>query len=146
MFGPWMIPLLGAAAGGMLDKKRPLRGMMLGGAAGAAPGLLGMGATSAATNPALIESAVGTTGYGASSATPTGLLGSFNKYAQPVGSALTIANQTQGLLGQQQAPQAAQLAPTGDPIGQMLGAQQQQEMLRKQIMEKLQRRMYGGTL
>ena len=143
----WMLPLLGAGIGAAASKK-PLQGALLGGAAGAVPGLLGapMLGASAATNPALIESAVGTAGYGASSASPAGLLGTFNKYAQPVGSALTIANQTQGLFGGQQPPQPAQLAPTGDPIGQMLGSQQQQEMLRKQIMEKLQRRMYGGTL
>ena len=112
---------------------------------GNTPGFFG---NSAATNPALIESAVGSSGYGASSASQPGLLGTISQYAKPIGQAASAANSVQGLLGgqQQPPPMPAQLGATGDPIGQLLNSQQQEEMMRKQIMEKLQRRMYGGTL
>lgn len=104
-----------------------------------------------ATNPALIESAMQTPGYGQSSASPMsamGLLGDIGKFASPIGQAAQAAGSVQGLLGgqQQPAPMPVQLGATGDPIGQLLNSQQQEDMMRKQIMEKLQRRMYGGTL
>ena len=150
MFGPWLLPLIGASFGALKDKKNPVRGGLLGGALGYGGGMVApmLGGASAATNPALIESAVGTTGYGASSATPTGLFGTIGQYAKPLGQAASAAGSVQGLLGGQQQPQPmpAQLGATGDPIGQLLNSQQQEEMMRKQIMEKLQRRMYGGTL
>lgn len=112
-----------------------------------ASGLLG-GASTGATNPALIESALGTAGYGASSTSPVGLLGSLEAYAKPIGQAANAASSVQSMFGGQQQPMAmpAQLGATGDPIGNLLNNQQQEEMLRKQLMEKLQRRMYGGTL
>ncbi len=149
MFGPWLLPLIGASFGAMKDKKNPIRGGLLGGALGYGGGAIApmLGGASAATNPALIESAVGTADYGASSASPMGLAG-LMEYAKPVGQAASAAGAVQGLLdGQQQPmPMPAQLGASGDPIGNLLNSQQQEEAMRKQIMEKLQRRMYGGTL
>lgn len=113
-----------------------------------AMGSAGLFSASGATNPALIESAMGSAGYGASSASPMSLLGQIGQYAKPLGDAAGVANSVQGLLGgqQQPMPMPAQLGASGDPIGNLLNSQQQEEMMRKQIMEKLQRRMYGGTL
>lgn len=151
----WMLPLLGAGLGA-LSSKNHLKGALLGAAAGtgagAIPGLLGGGAAlGAATNPALIESAVGTAGYGASSASPygiTGLLGDAAKYAQPAANVLGAANSAKSLFGQQpqMAPQGQPLMAGNDPIASLMNNQQQQDMLRKQLMDKLQRKMYGGTL
>ena len=144
----WLKMLLGAGAltatGGAAGVG-PMASLF-GGSGGA--GLLG---AAGATNPALIESAMGTAGYGASSATPTGLLGALGtvgKYAQPIGQAAGAASAVNGLLGgqQQPPPMPVQLGARGDPIGQILNSQQQEDAMRKQIMEKLQRRMYGGTL
>ncbi len=145
---PWLIPaMLGAGLGAATNKdkaKGALTGGLLGGVGGAfAPSRLG---ASGATNPALIESAVGTAGYGPSSAS-MGILGDVTKYAGPAANVLGAASSAQNLFGGQQ-PMAppAQLGATGDPIGSLLNNQQQEEMMRKQLMEKLQRRMYGGTL
>lgn len=111
-----------------------------------------LGSQSAATNPALIESAVGTPGYGASSASNQGLLGSVSKYysqASPylkqANEAMSAANSAKSLFGeQQQMVQPAQLGATGDPIGQLLSSQQQEEQMRRQMMEELRRRIYGA--
>lgn len=134
------------------DPKKALLGNTAGVASAMAPwsfmqGLPGL-TNQAATNPALIESAMGSAGYGASSASPMSLLGQIGQYAKPLGDAAGAANSVQGLLGgqQQPMPMPAQLGASGDPIGNLLNSQQQEEMMRKQIMEKLQRRMYGGTL
>lgn len=155
-----MIPLwlLGMGAGALLDKKKPLRGAMLGGAGGflgpqllggsslfggGGPGLLG---NAAATNPALIESAVGSTGYGMSSASPESFLATASKYMKPAGEALGAASAAQSLFGQPQQQMAppVQMMPTGDPIGQLMAGDQQQEAMRQKMLEELRRRIYGA--
>ena len=45
---PFILPLIGAAAGGLLNKKNPLAGAAMGAIGGAAPGLLGAAAPAAA--------------------------------------------------------------------------------------------------
>lgn len=139
MFGPWMLPLLGAAAGAMTSKK-PLKGALLGGAAGYGGSLLApaMGAASAATNPALIESAAGMATHGASSASSGGLLGGalsgVDKYAAPINAGLMMANNAKQL-AQRDQPMPVQM-PQQQPVdvlGQMLAQQAQlEEQRRKQ--------------
>lgn len=129
-----LLPLIGSAVGAMTSKK-PLKGALLGGAAGAMPGLLGAPAA-AATNPALIESAVANPMYGASSASPTGLLGgalgALDTYGKPAMMGMSIANKAKQLATPQQAP-APQMMPVQgqDTIGQMLQQQAQLEELRR---------------
>lgn len=138
MFGPWLLPLLGAAAGGLVDKRKPLRGMFLGGAAGAMPGLLSAPAA-AATNPALIESAAGMATHGVSSASPLGLTGLLGA-AKPIGQAALAANAVSGLMQprQVQAPPMMPQQQTQDPIAGLLAQQQQlEEMRRKARMEQM---------
>lgn len=141
---PWFaLPLLGAAGGALFDRKKPLRGAFLGGAAGAVPGLLGAPAA-AATNPALIESAAGMATHGASSASPLGLSGLMS-YAKPIGEAAMAANAVQGLMQPQQiqAPQMMQQQQTQDPLAAMLAQQQQLEEMRRQARMQQQGLLYG---
>ena len=140
---PWILPLLGAAAGGMIDKRKPLRGMLLGGAAGAAPGLLGAPAT-AATNPALIESAAGMATHGASSASPLGVGGLLGA-AKPIGEAALAANAVSGLMQprQMQAPPMMPQQQTQDPIASILAQQQQLEEMRRKARLEQMGMLYG---
>lgn len=139
---PLLLPLLGAGAGALLDKKKPLRGAMLGGASGFLPGLLGAPAA-AATNPALIESAAGMATHGVSSASPLGLSGLLG-YAKPVGEAAMAANAVQGMMQprQVQAPPMQQ-QQTQDPIAGMLSQQQQLEEMRRRARMEQMGMMYG---
>jgi hypothetical protein len=136
MFGPWLLPLLGAAAGALTSKK-PLKGALLGAGAGYGAGLLGPAAMGA-TNPALIESAVGAGTHGVSSASSGGLLGGalagVDKYATPINAGLMMANNAKQL-GQREAQPMApvQQQQPVDVIGQMLAQQSQlEEQRRKQ--------------
>lgn len=140
---PWILPLLGAAAGGMIDKRKPLRGMLLGGAAGAAPGLLGTPAA-AATNPALIESAAGMATHGASSASPLGVGGLLGA-AKPIGEAALAANAVSGLMQprQMQAPPMMPQQQTQDPIASILAQQQQLEEMRRKARLEQMGMLYG---
>lgn len=119
----WMIPLIGAAAGALLDKKQPLRGAALGAAAGftggAALGAMGAaGAGSAAAGSSSLMSGaggllgsggaagggfggmLGSAAPGAAAAAPnaaasSGLLGSMGSMVKPVGTAMQTAQMFQ---------------------------------------------------
>lgn len=100
--------------------------------------LQGLQGASAATNPALIESAMQTPGYGASSASPMGLGDMFKSaggYIKPIGEAAGAANSVRGLLAPQQAmpmPVPMMQQQRGqDPIAGLLAQQQQLEELRR---------------
>lgn len=138
----------------------PLAGL-LGGAAPAAAGAAGAaeGAGLLATNPALIESAVGSAGYGASSAgagaTPSmwdGLLGGGKEGLKaaagavgPVSQGLVAANQANQLLGggRQQTPQMMPMQHGQDSIGALLQQQQQLEEARRQLRAQQMGSLYG---
>lgn len=106
---PFAIPLAGAALGALANKKDPLKGALLGGgmAYGGSmlfPAIGSAVAGAAPTNAALIDSAVGTQGYGVSSATPGGLLAGAKEamgYVKPIGEAASTANAIGGLLQDQ---------------------------------------------
>ena len=120
---------LGATGMGALGAG-PMAGLF----GGAGPGLL---ANTAATNPALIESAAGTGITGVSSASPMGL-GEMAKtaggYIKPIGEAAGAAGAVRGLLAPQQpmmAPQMMQQQRGQDPIAGLLAQQQQLEEMRR---------------
>ena len=56
---PFILPLAGAAAGAMINKKNPLAGAAMGALGGAAPGLLGAAAPAAAAGGAAASGAGG---------------------------------------------------------------------------------------
>lgn len=99
--------------------------------------LQGLQGASMATNPALIESAMQTPGYGASSASPMGWGDMFKSaagYIKPVGEAASTAGAVRGLLAPQQpmmAPQMMQQQRGQDPIAGLLAQQQQLEEMRR---------------
>jgi hypothetical protein len=136
-------------------EKNPLEALAAGaaiaGTGGAAAGALGgLGAAPAmgATNAALIDSAVGTAGYGASSATPMGLLGTMTQFAdkvKPYGQAAQTALQVKGLMGEEQPVQGH--APPGlNPQGAQTLAQlaQQSGQMSPEEQARLQRRTMWG--
>ena len=55
----WLLPLVGAAAGAIMNKKNPLAGAAMGAVGGAAPGLLGAAAPAAAATGAGTASGAG---------------------------------------------------------------------------------------
>lgn len=153
----WMLPALGAVAGGVLNKKNPLKGALMGGGLGfggaALPGLLSGGAAaSAAANPmaayltsgAAEGSTLGNALTGAGGAagavgqgTTAGLLGGAQQamgYAKPAMEAMGAVNMAQGMMQPRQAPVGPQM-PMGrqgnDPIGQMMQSQMQLEQQRR---------------
>lgn len=137
---PFAIPLAGAALGALTNKKNPLQGALLGGAVGYGGSMLfpSIGTAVAGappTNAALIESAVGTPGYGVSSSTPGGLLAGAKEamgYVKPVGEAAATANAIGGLLQddpvQSHAPQG--INPQGSQVLAQL-AQMPEEQKRR---------------
>ena len=141
---PFLLPLPGAGAGGLIDKRKPLRGTLLGAAAGAVPGLLAAPTASAATNPALIESAAGLSTHGISSASPLGL-GGLLGYAKPIGEAALAANAVNGLMQprQTQAPQMMPQQQGPDPIAGLLAQQQQLEEMRRKARTDQMGMFYG---
>jgi len=121
--------------------------------AGTLAAIYSTGGAAGATNPALIDSAVGTAGYGASSATPAasggllggmkGAMGSMKPYMEAAGA----ASQVKGLLGDGgsqpiQAPQVAQGNPAGAQT--LLQLYQQGMQLSPQDQARLQRKSMWG--
>jgi hypothetical protein len=107
-----------------------------------------------ATNAALIDSAVGTAGYGASSAsagasTGAGLLGSFKQFAgdmKPYGEAAQSAMQVKGLLDNPSQPVQGHAPPGMDGQGAQTLAQlaQQSGQMTPEMQARLQRRTMWG--
>jgi uncharacterized protein YidB (DUF937 family) len=109
--------------------------------------------TTTATNPAIIESAVGTEGYGVSSATPAasggllggmkGAMGSMKPYMEAAGA----ASQVKGLLGDGgsqpiQAPQVAQGNSGGAQT--LMQLYQQGTQIPADVQARLQRKTMWG--
>lgn len=147
----WMLPLAGAAAGALINKKKPLKGALIGAGLGAGGGMLapallgGAGAAGAAAGGG--SSAAGLLGAAAPAAAApapagaSGMLGGLAAYAKPLSSGLTMANQAQGLMQQEpgQPAQPAQLNTQSPDFGGLLAAQNQIDSQRMQ--EDLQRRL-----
>lgn len=101
-----------------------------------------------ATNAALIDSAVGTAGYGASSATPAagGLMAGMKDamgYVKPIGEAAGAAQSVGGLLSgpQVQAPQPQGINPQG---AQTLAQLAQQGQVNPEELMKMRRQTMWG--
>lgn len=157
----WMLPLLGAAAGALMDKKKPLRGAMLGGLAGmtggaaaGAGGLLGGAASAGAAGAGAAGAGAGGLlgGAGASGAAGAGAgnamsVGGFLKTAQNIAEPVFGAVQAaQSMTPQEQPIQAMEPAqlPDGkmDLTGLLQNSQQQrtaeeeEAFRRRQMMNK----------
>lgn len=125
---PFWVPFMTAAAGALMDKKKPLRGALLGGGMGAAPGLLGMGSVASP---------------GASSM--SSLLGQ-------AGQAAGAAQQVAGMMPQEQAPmpQPLQQRPGPDDSGFLQAQLQQRQMdeeqkrMRKMMEQAFVQKLMGG--
>lgn len=126
---PFWVPMMTAAAGALMDKKKPLRGALLGGGMGAAPGLLGMGSVASP---------------GASS------MGSLLGQA---GQAAGAAQQVAGLMPQEQgapAPQPLQQLPGPDDSGflqaqlQQRQTDEEQKRMRKMMEQAFVQKLMGG--
>jgi hypothetical protein len=137
-------------------EKNPLEAAALGagivGTGGTAAGALGgFGAAPAmgATNAALIDSAVGTAGYGASSATPMGLMGGMSQFAdkvKPYGQAAQAAMSVKGLLDSPSQPVQGHAPPGMDGQGAQTLAQlaQQSGQMTPEMQARLQRKTMWG--
>lgn len=165
----WMIPLIGAAAGALLDKKQPLRGAALGAAAGftggAALGAMGAaGAGSAAAGSSSLMSGaggllgsggaagggfggmLGSAAPGAAAAAPnaaasSGLLGSMGSMVKPVGTAMQTAQMFQSKDEPPPVPQMPIQQPVGGSQGLTQLAQGNMQMAQNQIAQDTQKRM-----
>ena len=148
---PFLIPLIGAAGGALLNKDNPLKGAAIGGGLGAlggfaAPGLLGTPAVAGAATPGIAGAAAP-----AASAPATGLLGTLGQVMQPVGQAANAAMTTKSLLGPEEelipAPQIMPPMPGNNSLsaiatqGQQAIAQQMQMDAEKRAAR---RKMFGG--
>ena len=124
---PWMIPLIGAIGGGLMNKKKPLQGALMGGLlGGAGGGFLGAsGGLGAAANPmsqagmlASQEAGLGltgglgwggaTTGLQGAMNSAGGLLGAAKQYAGP---AMNVAQSVKAMTPEEQPIQASPLSP-----------------------------------
>jgi hypothetical protein len=169
----WMLPLLGAGVGAVMNKNNPLQGALLGGALGATGGLLapaaagagaaGAAATGASALPAAAGSygaeAFGTAaGYGGvnapfaglSSPTTGGLLSGMKEaaaYAKPIGQSLSAANAAKGLLTNPADSMPIQTPQNNSAQGAQILAQlaQQQPSMTPEQQFRMQRRktMWG---
>ena len=128
----WMIPLAGAAAGALLNKKDPLKGALIGGALGAggmaAAPMLGLGAAGAAgasgaasaagaagaSGAAGAAGASGAAGAAQAAAAPAaeaGLFSQLAQYTKPAAEGLQAVGMAQQMMGggQEQPVQHAQM-------------------------------------
>ena len=81
---PLLLPLIGAGIGALTNKDDPLKGGLIGGAAGFVPGILGAGAGGAAAGAgSAISSTAGTAGSGIAGA-GTGLTGALSGAGVPI--------------------------------------------------------------
>lgn len=164
MFDPITLALIGGAVGGLLDKKKPLRGAALGAAGGYfAPGLIG-GASAAGGSGAAGASAGGSMSGGLLSsagtqaaapitnlsvqATPqmlqglsasAGQSGGLMGYVKPAAEAMGAAQSAQGLLGSSETPQPPpQVQPSPLDLSGVLNVNQQEQA--RQLEEDMRRR------
>ncbi len=158
--GPWMIPLIGAAGGALFDKKKPLRGALLGAGLGAAGGAamggagLGFAPTEQAAMLAGQEAGLGLTGGLGWKGATTGAQGLLNSMGgakgllNTAGTAMNAAGQVKQMMPQDQPLQASPLSPNvPNPALANLynGMQEQQNQIRAAEMERrMRRRGMGG--
>lgn len=153
---PFLIPLLGAAGGAILNKKDPLKGALMGGGLAAGGGALlgagGLGGAPAAGLSAGQDAALAAQGFAGpeSMAGPgmfdkfKGLLDTSSEYTKPLGNALGAANQAQGLLSQPQQPAPMVQPGNGQGVGQTIGGiVQGQEQLDQQRIADARKKMQG---
>lgn len=153
----WMLPLAGAAAGALLNKKDPLKGALMGGALGAggmaAAPALGIGAASAAGGAAGGAAAAGsagaasagTAGTAGAAGTQGGLLSGFMQYADPAMKGIGAASQAQGLLNPPEQPiQAQPLQSKPVDFGGLLSQRPQAMIDQDRYMQRIQAMMQGG--
>lgn len=159
----WMLPVAGAVGGALLNKKKPLKGALIGAGLGAG-GMLAapyLGAAGGSYGAGAFGTAAGYGGAGAATVTPTagaGLLGGLKTaagYAQPVMQGMQAAQMAGGLFGggeQQQAPQMMpqQVAENQQLQGLLQAGQQgiseteQEQMKRRLQNQQLIRQIMGG--
>lgn len=123
MFDPFTLALIGGAAGGLLNKKDPLKGALMGAGLGyaggaVAPKLLGSAPVSSAATDAMADATFGSTGYNTGLGAKQGLLDGVkdglktaSEYAVPIGQAANAANAVGGLFGTDQQPMQASAPP-----------------------------------
>lgn len=162
---PLLLPLIGAGAGALLNKKDPLKGALMGGAlgfgggaiaSGAGGGLLGAApaAGSQAGMLAAQEAGMGLGSLGWKGAT-TGLQGAINSGAagsllDTAGNAAKTASTVKSLMPQEQPIQQSPLFTTGGgtQMGNVYQSMQQQRLALQQANEamKLRRQQQIGLL
>lgn len=157
MIDPFTLALIGGAAGGLMNKKDPLKGALLGAGAGYTGGALAggglLGAAPAAATPAAGASSMATslpafnpiTGTYANATQLPGVTGametlkSFNSAVKPVGEAMGTAMQVQGMfqdntpmpVAQSSLPQRAPMDVSG-----LLGTGQVAELNQKRMARR----------
>ena len=157
----WMLPFAGAAVGGLINKKDPLKGALMGGALGAggmaaAPALgIGAGASGAAgaaSAAAPMPVFDPTAGQWLQSSTAAvkggeglGLLETFDKVATPAAKGLGVASTAQGLLNPPEQPiQAQPLQSKPVDFGGLLSQRPQAMSDQDRYMQRIQAMMQGG--
>lgn len=149
----WTLPLAGALGGALLNRKNPLDGALIGGAAGglgalAAPSIA---ASFGAAAPVAAQTAAQAAPAAASVATEASAqpsmfgqaMGALDKYSKPIGVAANVAQVGQGRLSQPQM-QAPQLQPR--PGVDMSGLLSPQDWQQKSLARKQQQMAQMGLL
>lgn len=150
----WWLPLAGALGGALLDKKNRGRGALLGGMAGAAPGLLGSaGAVTVPANMGVAEAAAwkaGAHGLGQAATQTTGAkaMGLLTQAGQAAGAAQQVA----GMMPEEAPPMPGQLQarPGPDDSGFLAMQTQQRQMdeeekrMRQMLQNSYVQRLLGG--
>lgn len=144
---PFMIPLLGAAGGALLNKKDPLKGALMGGGLAAGGGALlgagGLGAAASAAAPAAAGSAAG----GAPAAGGLmGMLDTAGAYAKPIAQVAGAAGNVSGLLAQPPAQPQMPVNQGGPGVGQAMQGllTQPDETQMAEARKRMQMGLLGG--
>lgn len=155
----WMLPLAGAAVGGLMNKKDPLKGALMGGALGAggmaaAPAFgIGAGASGGAASAAAPMPVFDPiSGQWLQSSTAAvkggegmGLLDTIDKVATPAAKGLGAISTAQGLLNPPEQPiQAQPLQSKPVDFGGLLSHRPQAMSDQDKYMQRIQAMMQGG--
>lgn len=172
MFDPFTLSLIGGAAGGLLSKRDPLKGALMGAGLGyaggaMAPAIGGLFGTSPASTVAadgMADATYGATGYNTGLGQQQGLLDTIKggiktagEYAKPIGESAMAAQAVGGMFATpQQAPVqpgpimqntggAQTLASIAQSNAQGLGALQDADMQRKLKQKQMIAQMMGRS-
>lgn len=151
----WALPLAGAAAGALLNKKSPLKGAAIGGLLGAggayaAPSVMGSSAAGGSLTGGLLNfsgtqvaAPIADMSVKASpevaNAVAGGGLSTFTQYAQPASLAMNIAGQAHQMGQTQpvQPPQMQPMQPNPQAFAGLLSPSQQYDPLKRQQAQQM---------